>query len=200
MKPHPRAPGSSPGHRDAFSLVEVTIAIGIFAFVVVGVLGLFPTALKMRGDASRETRGVLIARELLSSVAAAPDLSRVVIRDGPGLRADNLVNPPLNLTATNEVVVVGYPAQTSVPYFLWANSRSNVGSPDDAWFRGSMPPGALANGIETLARLSARPVTNSPGLYQVLVEVRSPASVPLVMNGRTNTNTVTSFSTYGYAP
>ena len=44
-----------------FSLVEVTVAIGIFAFVVVGVLGLLPTALRMRAESAQETRAVMIA-------------------------------------------------------------------------------------------------------------------------------------------
>ena len=35
-------------HGEAFSLVEVVIAIGLFAFVIVGILGLFPAALRIR--------------------------------------------------------------------------------------------------------------------------------------------------------
>ena len=38
---------------EAFSLVEVTVAIGIFAFVIVGIIGLFPTALKMQARNSK---------------------------------------------------------------------------------------------------------------------------------------------------
>jgi hypothetical protein len=55
-----------------------------------------------------------------------------------------------------------------------------------------MPADAVKNGIDILARVSARLITN--GLYQVIVEVRSPANVPL-----TNTRPVT-LSTLHYSP
>jgi hypothetical protein len=55
-----------------------------------------------------------------------------------------------------------------------------------------MPAGAVANAIDTLARLSA---TNlGGGLYRVNVEVRAPASIPLA-NSRPST-----FSTLIYSP
>jgi type II secretory pathway pseudopilin PulG len=182
----------------AFSLVEVTVAIGIFAFVAVGVLGLLPAALKQRADSSREMRAVMIAEELFSSVKAAPSITNVVLRDGPGLTSEN--NQTVNLTSPS-AVVIGYPAQTSVPWFLWGGTRA-VGTPDSAWVNGVMPTGAVNNSIDTLARISATNVAGSPGLYQVTVQVRSPASVPLVNptnTARTNTPPVT-FTTLFYSP
>ena len=56
MKPLP--PIQPPG---GFSLVEVTIAIGIFAFVIVGILGLLPAGMRLRADSAADTRAVLIA-------------------------------------------------------------------------------------------------------------------------------------------
>ena len=185
------------GRRSAagFSLVEVTVAIGIFAFVAVGILGLLPAALKQRADSSRETRAVMIAEELFTAIQASPSISNVIVRDGPGLKAGN--NISINLSGGSSVVV-GYPSQTSVPWFLW-DPRRNVGNPDDAWLKGQLHPGAVNNGIDTLARVSATNVPGSPGLYQVLVEVRSPASVPLVTGTRTNTPPLT-FTTLYYSP
>jgi type II secretory pathway pseudopilin PulG len=173
--------------RGGFSLVEVTIAIGIFAFVIVGVLGLLPAGMRMRADSAAETRGVLISEELFASVRASAALTNVIVRDGPGLQPSN--NQVVNLRNTS--VVVGYPAQTTVPYFLWGGSR-NVGTPDSAWIQGQMPSGAVANAIDTLARLTATNVGS--GLYRVTVEVRAPASVPLT-NSRPST-----FSTLVYSP
>ena len=172
----------------AFSLVEVTIAIGIFAFVVVGVMGLLPAGMRMRADSAAETRGVLISEELFAAVRAAPSLGSVVVRDGPAM----LVRNNQTISITNKVVVIGYPSQTTVPYFLWGGERSDVGTPDSAWVQGQMPAGAVANAIDTLARLSA---TNlGGGLYRVNVEVRAPASIPLA-NSRPST-----FSTLIYSP
>jgi type II secretory pathway pseudopilin PulG len=180
-----------PGRSAGFSLVEVTIAIGIFAFVVVGVLGLLPTAMRMRADSAAETRGVLISEELFAAVRASPNLASVEVRDGPGLQQRN--NQMVNLLSpAGETVVIGYPSQTTVPYFLWGGERADVGSPDSAWVQGQMPPGAVNNAIGTLARLSATEVGG--GLYRVTVEVRAPASVPLA-NTRPST-----FTTLVYSP
>lgn len=182
-----QAAGYGRGLPDGFSLVEVTVAIGIFAFVIVGILGLLPAGMRMRADSSAETRGVLIARELLANVQAASNLSSVIVRDGPGLTSAN--NQPVNLLT--ETVVVGYPSQTTVPYFLWGGTRS-AGSPETAWNSGQMPAGAVANAIGILARLRATNVANN--LYRVTVEVRAPADVPLA-----NTRPA-SFSTLVYSP
>jgi hypothetical protein len=171
-----------------FSLVEVTIAIGIFAFVVVGILGLLPAGMKMRADSAAETRGVLISEELFAAVRAAPSLTNVVVRDGPALTDSN--NQTVNLRSGG--VVIGYPSQTTVPFFLWGGDRKDVGSPDSAWADGVMPPGAIANAIDTLARLRATNVGG--GLNLVTVEVRAPASVPLARSRPI------SFSTLVYSP
>lgn len=167
-----------------FSLVEVTIAIGLFAFVVVGILGLFPTAMRLRGESARETRAVLIAQELFAAVRASPDFPRIwAVRDGP---IGAYLSPPADISAGS--VVVGYPANTSVPFFLAASSRPT--DPESLW-RGELPGGATRNEIFTLAKLSARQLTNN--LYQVTVEVRSPANVPLA-----NSQPMV-FTTYHYA-
>jgi type II secretory pathway pseudopilin PulG len=159
----------------AFSLVEVTVAIGIFAFVVVGVIGLLPAGLRMRADSAAETRGVLIAEEFFASVRAATNLSRVVVRDGPGLRAGN--NRTVNLLTGQSVL--GYPIQTTVPYWSFdtapGRAWTNAGGTDAEIRRSSV------NAIDTLARLSAKRLTNgvSTNLYLVTVEVRAPASLAL---------------------
>ena len=184
MKPSHPSPARRRMRRPAagFSLVEVTVAIGIFAFVVVGILGLWPTAMKLRAESAQETRAVLIAQELLSSVKSSPSIREVTLRDGPGLKPNN--NQTFDLT--RQSFVVGYPVQTTVPYWLF---RSNA---DQAWE--NMPPEASANDIDTLARLRAEPVPDRPSLYRVIMEIRSPATIPAA-----NTKPVT-FVTYGYAP
>lgn len=161
----------------AFSLVEVTIAIGIFAFVVVGVMGLLPAGMRMRADSAAETRGVLISGELFAAVRAAPSLDNVTFRRGPKLDAGNMAYVDLTLPASHQrgQLVMGYPIQTTVPYYFFygnpGSSWSNVGGTDPEISQ------AAVNAIDTLARLSA---TNIGGnLYRVTVEVRAPASVPL---------------------
>jgi type II secretory pathway pseudopilin PulG len=165
-----------------FSLVEVTVAIGIFAFVVVGVLGLLPTAMKLRAESAQETRAVMIAQEMFSSVYSSSSITNVILRDGPGLGSGN--NQRLDLT--KQMFVLGYPVQTAVPYWLFRNNAAS------AW--SNMPTEAAVNNIETMAKLSATNVPDVPGLYQVTVEVRSPASIPLKFTKPTV------FKTYFYSP
>jgi type II secretory pathway pseudopilin PulG len=168
--------------RDAFSLVEVTIAIGIFAFVVVGVMGLLPAGLRMRADSAVETRGVLIAEELLASVRASASLTNVIVRDKPGQQSEkNLTDRP---------VVLGYPSQTTVPY--WSFDQNPGASWTNAQGSDAEISQSSTNAIDTLARLSATNIGG--GLYRVTVDVRAPASLPL-----TNSRTAT-FSTLVYSP
>jgi len=168
-----RGAGSGEGNAAGFSLVEVTVAMGIFAFVVVGILGLFPAGMKLRTESAQETRAVLIGQELFSAVRAASSITNVILRDGPALSPRN--NEPENLT--QGPVVIGYPSQTTVPYGLFSRRRGF--NPDDIWRSGQLPAWAAANDIATLARLSATNVPGFPNLYQVTVEVRAPASLNL---------------------
>jgi type II secretory pathway pseudopilin PulG len=162
---------------EAFSLVEVTIAIGIFAFVVVGVMGLLPAGMKMRAESSAETRGVLIAEELFASVRAATNFPNVVVRIGPKLNNDDLRTN--NIADPARPMVLGYPVQTTLPlYYYWRNPQSswtNLGGADQDIRESAV------NSIETLAKLSAVRLTNgsNTNLYLVEVVVRSPASLPL---------------------
>lgn len=184
---------SSPATRHAesalggFSLVEVTIAIGIFAFVVVGIIGLFPTALRLRSESALDTRAYMIAQQLFASVQGSLNISNASFRDGPAMGPGNTRNTNL-LTGP---VVLGYQVRSAMPYYYYFQN------PGAAWTNAGGADAQIAqstvNEIDALARLSATLVTNIPGvtnLYQIRVEVRSPATLPL-----TNTRPVT-FSTY----
>ena len=183
---------TSAAHRvssGGFSLVEVTIAIGLFAFVMVGILGLFPTATRMRADSALETRAVMIAQQLYSYVevseidARYPSLSpsfsvtNVALRDGPGLEEKN-TRAGINILG-NGGVVLGYFNRSSMPYYFfgkdsaadWTNMRTKVEEAEAT---------TLQNEITTLARIYAEPVTSGCHKYRVVVEVRSPASAPLL--------------------
>lgn len=143
-----------------FSLVEVTIAMGIFAFVVVAILGLYPVGLKMRGDSALETRATMIATELISSVKAATNLSSVTFRVTP---AENM-NAPVNLA--NGPVVFGYTGFASGPVRVVGQGASA-----NVWSNGY-------NGdpqIQTLARVQVQTnYLSRTGLHQVTIEVRPP--------------------------
>jgi type II secretory pathway pseudopilin PulG len=197
---------------EAFSLVEVTIAIGIFAFVIVGIIGLFPTALRMQAESSVETRASMIAQQLFDSVdlsiakwtnPTGNVFSNITLRDGPGLVLNNARS--VNLLNPSRPVVVGYQVKSSMPFYLWKKDgeaawRDGIGpqseghdeDPDD--ITGKDPGPAPGNDIITLAWISATNVPGNSRLYQINVEVRSPAFAPL-------TNTPPSvFTTYRVLP
>jgi Tfp pilus assembly protein PilV len=173
---------------EAFSLVEVTVAIGIFAFVIVGIIGLFPTALKMQARSSVETRSSMIAQQIFDQIdmsiarwtnPSANVFSNMTLRDGPGLVGDN--SRSVNLLNANRPIVVGFAAKSSMPFYMftqngqtaWTSGINNLAEPPF----GSKPnTAAISNDIITLAKVSAiSNIGGNPKLYQVVVEVRSPA-------------------------
>ncbi len=104
-----------------FSLVEVTVAIGIFAFVAIGILGLLPAALKQRESSAVEMRAVLIAEELFAGVRAAPSPRAVSqLRDGPGHSDTGNFFPPEDLTEGDD-----YPADAQERNIgMWAKVQA----------------------------------------------------------------------------
>jgi len=58
--------------RTAFSLIEIVLALGIISFALVGIMGLFPVALKSALESQRETRAAYIARQLFSDLSTNP--------------------------------------------------------------------------------------------------------------------------------
>jgi type II secretory pathway pseudopilin PulG len=173
-----------------FSLVEVTVAIGIFAFVIVGVLGLLPTATKLRADSAMETRAVMIAQQLFSYVessggsqSAGPgagvtfSVNPVALRDGPALARNN-TRTNINLLSPGGVVL-GYQNRSSMPYYLFPTAAAWTNMP------ASVPGGKTTtdeNEITIIARAWATNVPGDCSTNRVVVEVRSPASAPLTNN------------------
>lgn len=170
-----------------FSLVEVTVAIGIFAFVAVGILGLLPAALKLRSESAQETRAAIIAGEMFGAISAAPDLLSIRIRQGPGLTDPTEYETDgklIDLTQDANIYVFGYPSQTTMPNWRYRTDSDSV------WNNGSTE--GATNSIATLARLSSS--SAGPNLRRVTVEVRSPVTLPL------SASRPSSFSTLYYAP
>ena len=143
------------GHapRAGFSLVEVTIAIGIFAFVIVAILGLFPAALRQRSEAAAEMRAVLIAQQVFGGIAATESVTAAL---------SSGTNNPSLLDLSNGVVL-GF-SQNSTTANQFANGTN------------SWAPAEPDVNITTKALVIATNV--SPGLFNVSVRVGYPASLP----------------------
>jgi uncharacterized protein (TIGR02598 family) len=149
-----------------FSLVEVTIAIGLFAFVLVGILGLYPAALRQRADAALELRSTLIAQQVFEGIRAANAVTNAVGSDY-SIKWDDAGSktaPTLADYVAGEVFGFSQDGTTVNHIFdntnYWANT--DVGPPEQS--------------ISTKALVVASNV--SPGLYAVTLQVGYPANLP----------------------
>jgi len=66
---HAKNPGTRSG---AFSLVEVVLALGLFAFCIVVILGLLGTVMNSSKDSWMESRAAQIARQIASDLLPDP--------------------------------------------------------------------------------------------------------------------------------
>jgi type II secretory pathway pseudopilin PulG len=86
---HPKMKTSPPLHRvAAFSLVEVTLALGVAAFCLLVLLGLLPTSLKTQQASIQQTTANQIIATIFTSLRAdvrlPPGLESKVCGDDPG--------------------------------------------------------------------------------------------------------------------
>lgn len=57
-------------YRNAFSLVEVVIALGAISFAIIAILGVLPLGLNTSHSAQNDTRAIQISQDILTSVAS----------------------------------------------------------------------------------------------------------------------------------
>jgi len=57
---------------EAFSLVETVLALGILAFSLMAILGLFPVGFRQATSVTAETHGAQIAREIFATLRMPP--------------------------------------------------------------------------------------------------------------------------------
>jgi uncharacterized protein (TIGR02598 family) len=144
----------------AFSLVEITLAMGVAAFCLLVVVGLLPVALQSQRMSVQQTR----ANEIISQIAA--DL-RASVRYPPGLA---------NQLNTQQKTLRGHWAQVTTPDWLYFTNQavqtgvvSTPTPPADAVF---------------LARLIYRqPPTDTTSLADIVVIWPAAAVNPQTGNG-----------------
>ena len=148
--------------RNAFSLVEVTLALGVISFALVGIMALFPVAMKTAADSHFETRALFIAQGLMASLqtdgAERSSPERLLRFDRSGAPvAVNLENPG-----------------------QWFFSFDEEGSPWQSSSAGTWADGE--QGAATyLARVAVYPNPDNlaGNISQVEVTVSAPAAAPL---------------------
>lgn len=99
-----------------FSLIEVTIALGIVVFALVAIIGLLPVAVKTSAGSERETQATFIAQNIFSDLVSGYGPTNTFITSGedvlePGGRT------AVNLAADSDKYVIynlqGQPMGTS---------------------------------------------------------------------------------------
>jgi type II secretory pathway pseudopilin PulG len=157
------SPTAPPRGEDAFSLVEVTVAIGIFAFVIVAIMGLFPAALRQKADAALETRSVMIAQQIIGGIRAGGSVSNALSSDYSIKWGENKNPSVRDLTRG---LVLGFSRDGTTVNHIWDGTA--------AWENTDVGPAGQS--ITTKAFVSADNV--APGLYDVSVQVGYPANLP----------------------
>ena len=73
-----------------FSLVEVVLALAVIAFALVGIMGLFPVAMKSAQESQRETRATLIAQQIFADLRISAGTNRFVHSGATGVSTSAL--------------------------------------------------------------------------------------------------------------
>jgi len=143
-----------------FSLIEVVLALGVISFAIVGIMGLFPVAMRAGLESQRETRAVYIARQIFADLQTGPATNTFL---ATGTANNRPVWTPINLAAP--------PQPPSTIYFDEEGRPIGTAATPDSQF--------LVNLIIT---------TNTPvaGLAHVQIDVMAPATAPAA-NRSTNT-------------
>jgi len=163
--------GPRPVAASAFSLVEVTIAIGIFAFVIVGIIGLFPAALRQRSDAALETRATMIAQQIFEGLRGSPSLSEARMPDEVNPQREDGAQFSLGIKDLKSgPLVLGYSRQGTTVNHVYDN--------DSIWQNGDSGGVVAQQSLVTIARIEATPVAMTPRLYSVTVDVSAPPELP----------------------
>jgi type II secretory pathway pseudopilin PulG len=164
----------------AFSLVEVTLALGVAAFCLIAVLGLLPTSLKTQQSSAQQTIANEIASEILGDL-------RADIRLPPGQASkeggDGQCGEVSNTNGGSGFGLHGHWAQMCLPDTLYFNQQGkwlqlNGSPPADATFRAKttylLPPNASTSVANIVVTWPAQvdPATGTPaGSVQQFIAV-----------------------------
>jgi uncharacterized protein (TIGR02598 family) len=111
----------------AFSLVEIVLALAIISFAIVGIMGLFPVAMKSAQESQMETRAALIARQIFSDLKTFPGTNVLLATSehvlDPGVRLSLTSNSVFNVSYDGEgrVVTGSQPAMFEAVVSVLAN-------------------------------------------------------------------------------
>lgn len=159
-------------------MVEIVITLAVISFALVGIIGLFPTAMNAAKDSRHETRSAAIAQMIFGQLRNHDPLKKAFPL-GPDPTKPSTTDGNLNVSLQT--------VSTTLNNGLVAFDED--GEPiqrlTDAQYTGESVAGKLST---TAYKVKLRIFPNQPfnGLARVIVDVTYPPSVPLA-NRSTNT-------------
>jgi type II secretory pathway pseudopilin PulG len=165
------------GRASGFSLVEIAVAVGLFAFGVVGIIGLFPAALAQRGDSAREMRARIIAGQVFEALRGSNNdalvgKGEIVLPPLIEMGAEEGENAPGEEDLRRKIIAGFFPfclgfgeSGTAVVRDIPGDSMWNNGVSGDAQ-------------DSAYIALVSRELVVPPNLYRVDVQVGNPAVLP----------------------
>jgi type II secretory pathway pseudopilin PulG len=175
-----------------FTLVESVIAIGLFAFVIVGIVGLFGSALERQRQASFETRAVMVSQQIIARIRAADSIRNIALTRGTD--EDDPAKEKLfhtaDFTVENQLASFYKQDGTEISGLTPANTYTEQTYSPFSAYPAELAPGDIVGRTRTTLTANG---TGNPNLYRVTIEVSEPANLPIA--ARRYTNTFTTFAT-----
>jgi prepilin-type N-terminal cleavage/methylation domain-containing protein len=148
-----------------FSLVEVVVSLGIIAFAVIAIYGLFPVGYRAGLDSRRETQATYIAEQLIGDLRAASSATAPILYG---------TDPASPKTFSIDL-------RTAGTYYLAADSGNVLIGPSTS---GNYENSTQTPNVSYLTSIKIDPNTGFDNLTRVEVEVSAPAEAPLKNRSR----------------
>jgi uncharacterized protein (TIGR02598 family) len=139
--------------QSAFSLIEIVLAVGIISFALVGIIGLFPTAINSALESQRQTQAALIAKRLFTDLKSPKPF---IQKEGEKPKSSDFPN-----LSGHTVTKVTYDEGGALPGQFSGKGQLTTGSP------------------VYLATVEITPDTPSEGLTTVQVDIATPANADI---------------------
>ena len=154
--------------RRGFTLIEVSLAVAIFATVLLGMLALLANGVATRAQVRRDTIGVHLCQQIHQALRGyrkgIDDVQPAASGSIPGLLDEFL---PFDFAqfpgAGKPAFVLGFDSEGK------ARGRNLSGDYDSGTFQ---------EGVTYLATLEGKPVVGKAGLTEVIIGIESPAGEP----------------------
>ena len=141
-----------------FSLIEVVIALGLFSFVVVGIIGMFSVGLREQRNWTNNFAAVYATQQVMAYIDSATNLAEAA--------------PILSNTSTTNFFGISASWVTNEIKANITNSTNFSTLSSSAWNSGFSEIDVIS-----LVRVVSRPIGS--GLYELQLDVSYPAAAPL---------------------